>query len=182
MNVVITPESKSSIISKELLFDNGFKAIASYDSRYSTSKDFIFSIVFFDPKGNLVTDIRYGYGLKDTSGNEIVNTGPNNLGIMLQNGIDTRVLNASKEGKYSMQIVLLGIGSDDFDRPLFKTFELEMVKTETPKMELPKTVTSEHSIPKWIKNNAGWWADGKIDDNSFIQGIQFLIKKGIINP
>jgi hypothetical protein len=35
-------------------------------------------------------------------------------------------------------------------------------------------------IPAWIKNNAGWWADGSIDDNSFIQGIQFLIKEKII--
>ena len=36
------------------------------------------------------------------------------------------------------------------------------------------------SIPAWIKNNAGWWADGQIDDNTFVQGIQFLIKAGII--
>ena len=36
------------------------------------------------------------------------------------------------------------------------------------------------SIPAWIKNNAGWWADGQIDDDTFIQGIQFLIKAGII--
>ncbi len=35
-------------------------------------------------------------------------------------------------------------------------------------------------IPDWIKNNAGWWADGQIDDNSFVQGIQFLIKEGIM--
>jgi len=35
-------------------------------------------------------------------------------------------------------------------------------------------------IPSWIKNNAGWWAEGAIDDNSFIQGIQFLIKEGIM--
>jgi hypothetical protein len=41
-------------------------------------------------------------------------------------------------------------------------------------------VTSSPGIPPWIKNNAGWWADGSIDDNSFIQGIQFLIKEGII--
>ena len=38
----------------------------------------------------------------------------------------------------------------------------------------------ENTIPAWIKNNAGWWADGTIDDNSFIQGIQFLIKDGIL--
>jgi hypothetical protein len=35
-------------------------------------------------------------------------------------------------------------------------------------------------IPDWIKSNAGWWASGKIDDNSFVQGIQFLIKDGLI--
>jgi hypothetical protein len=179
LNVAIIPESQSSIVSEELFFDNGFKALASYDSRYSKSKDFLFSIVFFDSKGNLATDIRYGYGLKDPSGKEIANTGgnPNNLGIALPNGIDTRILDASLEGKYSMQIALLGIGYDDFERPIFKKFEFEMVKSE-----MPKTVIPASTIPDWIKKNAGWWADGSIDDDSFIQGIQFLIKEGLINP
>ena len=36
------------------------------------------------------------------------------------------------------------------------------------------------SIPAWIKNNAGWWADGQIPDSAFVQGIQYLIKEGII--
>jgi len=35
-------------------------------------------------------------------------------------------------------------------------------------------------IPDWIKNNAGWWAEGQIDDNSFVQGIQWLITNGIM--
>jgi peptidoglycan/xylan/chitin deacetylase (PgdA/CDA1 family) len=35
-------------------------------------------------------------------------------------------------------------------------------------------------IPSWIKNNAGWWSEGSIDDNSFVQGIQYLIKEGIM--
>lgn len=35
-------------------------------------------------------------------------------------------------------------------------------------------------VPSWIKNNAGWWADGTIDDNTFLQGIQFLVKTKII--
>ena len=38
----------------------------------------------------------------------------------------------------------------------------------------------ESLIPAWIKNNAGWWAEDAIDDQSFIQGIEFLIKQGII--
>jgi len=35
-------------------------------------------------------------------------------------------------------------------------------------------------IPDWIKNNAGWWADGLIDDNSFVEGFQYLIKEGFM--
>ncbi len=35
-------------------------------------------------------------------------------------------------------------------------------------------------IPDWIKSNAGWWADGLIDDNSFVEGFQFLIKEGLM--
>jgi hypothetical protein len=42
------------------------------------------------------------------------------------------------------------------------------------------TDTRTTEIPSWIKNNAGWWVDGSIDDNSFVQGIQYLIKKGIM--
>ena len=42
------------------------------------------------------------------------------------------------------------------------------------------TAAQDSEIPAWIKNNAGWWADGQIDDSSFLQGIQFLIKEGIM--
>jgi len=36
------------------------------------------------------------------------------------------------------------------------------------------------TIPSWIKNNAGWWADEQIDDNSFVTGLQWLISNGIM--
>jgi len=35
-------------------------------------------------------------------------------------------------------------------------------------------------IPEWIKTNAKWWAGGQIDDNTFVQGIQYLIGNDII--
>ena len=40
--------------------------------------------------------------------------------------------------------------------------------------------SAQDAIPSWIKNNAGWWADDKIDDFTFAQGIGFLIKSKII--
>ena len=36
------------------------------------------------------------------------------------------------------------------------------------------------TIPSWIKNNAGWWADGVIDDSSFVSGIEWLVSNDII--
>jgi len=39
---------------------------------------------------------------------------------------------------------------------------------------------AETSIPGWIKNNAGWCADGQIDDSSFVSGLQWLISYGIL--
>ena len=41
--------------------------------------------------------------------------------------------------------------------------------------------TNVSEIPVWIKNNAGWWADGSIDDSSFVLGIQFLVQEGFMN-
>ena len=44
----------------------------------------------------------------------------------------------------------------------------------------PSILAQDFDIPSWIKNNAGWWATDQIDDSSFLQGIQYLIKEGIM--
>ena len=38
----------------------------------------------------------------------------------------------------------------------------------------------EISIPQWVRNNAEWWAAEQIDDTTFIQSIEYLIKNDII--
>jgi hypothetical protein len=40
---------------------------------------------------------------------------------------------------------------------------------------------SSNIIPAWIKNNAKWWSAGKISDESFLNGIKYLITNGMIN-
>jgi hypothetical protein len=40
--------------------------------------------------------------------------------------------------------------------------------------------TTEQKVPDWIRNNAGWWADGMISEGDFIKGIKFLVEKRII--
>ena len=38
----------------------------------------------------------------------------------------------------------------------------------------------EQNVPDWVRNNAGWWADGLISDDDFISGIKYLVEQGII--
>ena len=43
-----------------------------------------------------------------------------------------------------------------------------------------QTPTTTLNIPKWIKNNAGFWANGQISDQDFVSGIQYLINQKIM--
>ena len=50
-------------------------------------------------------------------------------------------------------------------------------------MTIPETQPGDggtQEIPDWIKNNAGWWAEGLISDMDFVLGIQWLITNGIM--
>ncbi len=39
---------------------------------------------------------------------------------------------------------------------------------------------SSYNIPLWVKNNAKWWAEGKISDEEYINALQYLIDEGIL--
>ena len=48
---------------------------------------------------------------------------------------------------------------------------------------IPTTLYDESSdteIPEWIKSNAGWWAAGEIDDETFVGALQYLIENGVL--
>ena len=42
-------------------------------------------------------------------------------------------------------------------------------------------VATSSNVPGWIKNTAGWWADGTIDENTFVQAVQWLVSNNIID-
>jgi hypothetical protein len=63
---------------------------------------------------------------------------------------------------------------------LKKKYSLNIFENPTKKPDYLKKM-EENTIPPWIKNSAGWWADSKINDNDFISGIEYLIENKIIN-
>ena len=173
----IIPDNSAKIITKEINFEMTTKPV-SFDLQYSEDGESTFLFAFFEPSGELVKDIRYGYGIKNPVGDKIVNTGSNQrlLGIQLPSGVDTREISTEMNGNYSMQVVLLGMGHQNFDKFMFKEFNFELSKTETEivsNMNESADILSNQNtpIPDWIKNNTGWWTEDAIEDGSFIQGI-----------
>ena len=59
------------------------------------------------------------------------------------------------------------------------TFEGESHIEEIPEPTESETVITTE-IPDWVKNNAGWWAEGQIGDSDFVAGIQYLIENNVI--
>ncbi|CAE6487443.1 peptidase [Candidatus Nitrosotenuis uzonensis] len=174
MTVVIMPD-ENAIISSDVAFSNGYKAKISYDSRYGANKDVAFTLAFFDSGGEIAKDIRYAFSVMDSSGDEFIQNIGNNpqlLGITVPSGVDSRLITIPEQGKYTLQLVLVGRGLVDFN-----PFSSATMKFEIGNMVQPPT---QIQIPVWIKNNAKWWADGTIGDADFVSGIQFLIKQGVI--
>ena len=64
----------------------------------------------------------------------------------------------------------------DFARAIEYLIQREIIKI--PYTELGEETIS--SIPEWVKNNAGWWIEGKISDTEFTMALQYLVKTGII--
>ena len=64
----------------------------------------------------------------------------------------------------------------DFARAIEYLIQVEIIK-------IPYTEPggeTESTIPEWVKNNAGWWIEGKISDKEFTMALQYLVKIGII--
>ena len=55
-----------------------------------------------------------------------------------------------------------------------------LAMTEIPIVINRITQNNSVLIPDWIRNNALWWSEQQIDDNTFIQGIEYLIKNNVI--
>jgi len=83
--------------------------------------------------------------------------------VELTNGPDTRILLIPFfNGDTQIEIIgtdALGLGLEEF---------------------IEEFIEGDIEIPSWIKNNAGWWANGQIGDSDFVLGIQYLITNGIM--
>jgi len=173
----------------DITLDSGVLVKVSYDKKFGAGDDIPIKLTFFGPDGELLKYVRHGFRIADDAGNtlyEEIGSDSFQPGIVSTEGIDIQSVNLQSEGNYELTVVLFSSGQD-IDKTLSgigsSTFVLGASTADSNQIsptEQPPT-NGDAEIPAWIKNNAGWWADAQIDDDSFVQGIQFLVKQDILN-
>ncbi|MGY5143571.1 MAG: peptidase [Candidatus Nitrosopumilus sp. bin_32a] len=95
--------------------------------------------------------------------------------IFEKNGISTDSKNEHNVVEFMIPDDVTGIVNLNF-----KNLDGNNLAKTTFPIVVDRIPTNEISIPEWIRNNALWWSQEQIDDNTFIQGIEYLIKNKII--
>jgi hypothetical protein len=193
MDLKLVPLSKVSKTSTEFyLVDTvNYEQVSttvniSWDGNYGVGDDIPFEIAFFDENGDLINDIRYSISFIDNENDQELarfsGDDPLNLGIVAIEGIDIQKIQIPSQGQYRIDILVYGTGLDY--NPKYSGIGSGLIEIGSSLVKntpvTPSVESTPAEIPSWIKNNAAWWAEGAIDDDSFIQGIQFLIKEGIL--
>jgi len=153
----------------------------AWDGMYGANQEIPFEFTFFNENRELIKDVKYAYVVLDEFDNEIArNDGDDsvNPGISSIEGLDVQKIFVPSEGQIRVDILVYGTGLD-YD-PTYAGIGSSIIEIGPGSTTSTPSVPEKTPIPSWIKNNAEWWAAGQIDDDSFIQGIQFLIKEGIM--
>ena len=165
------------LVDKETFEQTPTTVNISWDGSYGAGSQIPFEIAFFNEDEKLIQDIRYAAILIDKDNQEIKRfTGSDTVlpGIHAPEGIDVLKMHIPSQGQYRIDVIVYGTGLDYAEK--YSGIGSTLVEIGP---DLQDSMASSE-IPGWIKTNAEWWVSGDIDDDSFVQGIQYLIKEDII--
>ncbi|MHA7646703.1 hypothetical protein [Nitrosopumilus sp. S4] len=177
MKIEIISGQKTELQQLDFTFENGYSANVTWDSKLASGQEIPFTFSFFDNSKNLAKNTLFAYSITDSSGKDVwsnIGSGDQYLGLLAQNGILQESILIPGDGKYQFKLILTGQNSKNFDS--FFTSKSDFSFSSDEIISEPSTAV----IPSWIKNSAGWWADGIVADSEFIQSIQFLIKEKLL--
>jgi|GEM_PF-5155061 len=81
-----------------------------------------------------------------------------------------------------LKVINNSIPQDTLQQEIIQDTLQQEITQDTLQQEIIQEITPEKTpVPKWIKSNAGWWGKGEIDDETFTNGIGFLIQNHIID-
>lgn len=177
MDFTLSPGNADATTSTEILTDfGGIRAQLEWSpANLKTNSKTDLAVTFFDAfSGQKVAgDVKYDLKILDKNGNAAFSK----TDLNAINAVNTQSVNFESNGIYNLEIDIKSItinGKTDTSRPGIARGYVVIPSTIT-------SVSSEIKIPDWVRNNAKWWSNGEIDDKTFANGIQYLIKIGIIS-
>ena len=166
MNFVIQPDRDGVHLSS--VTDNGqFRILTTWEPEFLKSNSkakIIFDITDIFLKNKPVS-AKYDFSMTQ-----------NDRIIFEQSGISTDSKNEHNVIEFFIPADVTGIVNLNFKN----LNNNNLAKTTIPIVIDRITTQQEIIIPDWIRNNALWWSKDQIDDKTFIQGIEYLIKNQII--
>ncbi len=177
MKIEILPGKQIVLNQLDFNFENEYFAKVTWDSKLTAGQKIPFTFRFFDSNGAPAMNILFAYSLIDSNGKEFwtnIGTGKSYIGILSTNGVTQESVLFPTEGKYQIKLILTGQGTKNFEKFLSSQAEFNISS------QMIHETKKDMSIPSWIKNNAGWWAEGIIEDREFTQAIQYLIKENVL--
>lgn len=70
--------------------------------------------------------------------------------------------------------------SEPYDVKVDNSGNLWIADTDNNRVLEFATTAAGIQIPAWVKNDAKWWSEDTISDQTFVSGIQYMVKDGII--
>ena len=141
--------------------------------------------IYFYSKFNeieILDQVNYDIWIVDENDNKI-SSHAESLGkekLFNEFGQVEHLMPVEQSGLVRYAIFVHGLGPEDQINEEFGGYAVIEIPVEDNPLLNEGDDETRVPIPNWIKNNAGWWADGQIDDDAFVSGIQYLIKEKIL--
>ena len=167
MDITIKPDRDYVHLSS--VTDNGqFRILTSWEPenlKSNSNAKIIFDVTDIFLKNKLVST---NYEFSMTQNDKI---------IFEQNGIST-----DSDGEHNVIEFMIPENISGIVNLNFKNLDSNNLAKTTIPIIIDRVMiqNDEISIPDWIRNNALWWSQEQIDDDTFIQGIEYMIKNQII--
>ena len=124
------------------------------------------------------TKTQFIFTLRDSIGNPIRNSSSDL--VLIQNGVE--IFRTSETAAIGGDFIEHTFFQDQVGPTIIRFENIDGSGMETEFAFVVSTLTPSETItiPDWVRNNAAWWSEGQIDDRTFANGIEFMIKEGII--
>ena len=170
----ILKTDEKNMISLKIYEDTSPEYLSHVELHFNTHDRVTGGVTVEDPTVSIVWDDTGGEVLYGVYGDEEMITN-----VSIDQTIEDNLALVAFEFEFTkpLDVSTLMIKTWDEERNPSKNYFYEAI---TVMDELRLADDTIPLVPTWVKNNAGWWAEDEIDDDTFVQGLQFLIQQEIL--